>query len=116
MKKKRIFLIIFCLIIITSTVLIYNHNKTKVTPTEANIQKVQSEKNSSQNNVRNNKNSKNNSGNKEVLEEEGKNDDSETKETETPTIIKNNNSKNLDHVKNLDKISSLEIVDSSIEK
>ncbi len=72
MKKKRIFLIIFCLIIITSTVLIYNHNKTKVTPTEANIQKVQSEKNSSQNNVRNNKNSKNNSGNKEVLEEEGK--------------------------------------------
>ncbi len=37
---------IFCLIIITSTVLIYNHNKTKVTPTEANVQKVQSEKNS----------------------------------------------------------------------
>lgn len=60
---------IFCLIIITSTVLIYNHNKTKVTPTEANIQKVQSEKNSSQNNIKNNKDSKNNSGNKESLEE-----------------------------------------------
>lgn len=63
---------IFCLIIITSTVLIYNHNKTKVTPTEANVQKVQSEKNSSQNNVNNNKNSKNNSGNKEALEEDEK--------------------------------------------
>lgn len=47
-KKKKLFLIIFCLIIITSTVLIYNHNKTKITSNDKNIQKVQSEKNSSQ--------------------------------------------------------------------
>ncbi|EPS48343.1 internalin [Clostridium botulinum CFSAN002367] len=44
MKKRKISIIIVCLIIITSITLIYNHNKTKKTQTDSNIQKVQSKK------------------------------------------------------------------------